>query len=137
MPRHRRSVRARRCSRADGHGLLALPRGAHFGSAPCGPQVCQGKSYRSQQRGIGAASPRFRESLRPRGGTHRNRRSILPPGGVALAPLSAKAESQGSDDFSALHAGQGAALGRELPVGELTLRLAAEALERLTALARA
>ena len=46
-------------------------------------------------------------------------------------------ESQGSADFSALYAGQAAALGRGLPAGELTLKLAAEALERLGALARA
>jgi nitronate monooxygenase len=56
---------------------------------------------------------------------------------VALAPLRAKAESQGSDDFSGLFAGQAAALGRALPAGELTSRLATEALERLAALARA
>jgi nitronate monooxygenase len=61
----------------------------------------------------------------------------FPLGAVALAPLRAKAESQGSDDFSGLFAGQAAALGRELPAGELTLRLATEALERLSALARA
>jgi nitronate monooxygenase len=61
----------------------------------------------------------------------------FPLGTVALAPLRTKAESQGSDDFSALFAGQGAALGRELPAGELTSRLATDALERLAALARA
>jgi nitronate monooxygenase len=61
----------------------------------------------------------------------------FPLGGVALAPLRAKAEARGSDDFSALFAGQAAALGRELPAGELTLRLATEGLERLAALARA
>jgi nitronate monooxygenase len=59
----------------------------------------------------------------------------FPLGGAALEPLRAKAESQGSTDFSGLYAGQAAALSRELPAGELTLRLAAEALERLGALA--
>ena len=34
-----------------------------------------------------------------------------------------------SSDFSALYAGQAAALARELPAGELTLKLAAEARE--------
>jgi nitronate monooxygenase len=48
--------------------------------------------------------------------------------------LRTKAESQGSADFSALYAGQAAALGRELPAGDLTLKLAAEALARLGAL---
>jgi len=61
----------------------------------------------------------------------------FPLPGAALAPLRTKAESQGSADFSALYAGQAAALGRELPAGELTLKLAAEALERLGMLGRA
>jgi nitronate monooxygenase len=61
----------------------------------------------------------------------------FPLGGVALAPLRAKAESQGSDDFSGLFAGQSVALGRALPASELTSRLATEALERLAALSRA
>jgi len=55
----------------------------------------------------------------------------FPLGAVALAPLRAKAESQGSDDFTGLYAGEGAALCRELPAGELTLKLADEALQRL------
>jgi nitronate monooxygenase len=60
----------------------------------------------------------------------------FPLGSAALEPLRTKAESQGSADFSGLYAGQAAALGRELPAGELTLKLAAEALDRLSALAR-
>jgi nitronate monooxygenase len=46
----------------------------------------------------------------------------------ALAPLRAKAEAQGSGDFSPLWAGQAAALGRAMPAAELTTALAAEAL---------
>jgi nitronate monooxygenase len=61
----------------------------------------------------------------------------FPLGGVALAPLRTKAESAGSIDFSALYTGQAAALGRELPARELTLKLAAEALERVGAISRA
>ena len=38
----------------------------------------------------------------------------------ALAPLRAKAEAQGSGDFSPMWAGQAASLGRALPAGELT-----------------
>ena len=49
---------------------------------------------------------------------------------ATLAPLRAKAESKGSSDFSALYAGHAAALARELPAAELTLKLAAEARER-------
>jgi nitronate monooxygenase len=44
----------------------------------------------------------------------------------ALAPLHAKAQAQGSGDFSPMLAGQAAALGRELPAGELVARLVAE-----------
>jgi nitronate monooxygenase len=53
----------------------------------------------------------------------------------ALAPLRAKAEAQGSGDFSPMWAGQAASLGRALPAGQLTKALAAEALERIRALA--
>jgi nitronate monooxygenase len=60
----------------------------------------------------------------------------FPLGATALAPLRAKAEERSSADFSALFAGQAAALARELPAGDLTLKFAAEALERLGTLAR-
>ena len=49
----------------------------------------------------------------------------------ALAPLRAKAEAAGSGDFSPLWSGQAAALGVEMPAGELTRKLAAEAQEKL------
>jgi nitronate monooxygenase len=52
----------------------------------------------------------------------------------AAAPLRAAAEARGSSDFSALWSGQAVALGRELGAGELTLQLAADAAERLSAL---
>src|SRR5438477_5158631 len=55
----------------------------------------------------------------------------FPLAGGALAPLRSKAEAQGSGDFSPMWAGQAAALGRALPAGELTRKLAAEALTRL------
>jgi nitronate monooxygenase len=55
----------------------------------------------------------------------------------ALAPLRAKAEAQGSGDFSPMWAGQAAALGRPLPAGELTRVLAAEALQRMRAMGQA
>jgi nitronate monooxygenase len=53
----------------------------------------------------------------------------------ALAPLRAKAEAQGSGDFSPMWAGQAASLGRAVPAGQLTKMLAAEALEQMRALA--
>jgi nitronate monooxygenase len=55
---------------------------------------------------------------------------------AALGPLRMEAEFQGVADFSTFYAGQGAVLGRELPARELTLKLAAEALERLGAIRR-
>jgi nitronate monooxygenase len=50
-------------------------------------------------------------------------------------PLRAKAESVGSSDFSPLWTGQAGPLGRALPAGELTVRLAEDALARLRAMA--
>jgi len=55
----------------------------------------------------------------------------FPLAGVGLAPLRAKSEALGSTDFTSLLSGQSAPLGRELPAGELTRRLAAEALAKL------
>src|SRR5213593_568004 len=52
----------------------------------------------------------------------------FPRAADGLAPLRVKAEQQGSGDFSPLWAGQSAAMCREIPAGELTKRLAAEAL---------
>lgn len=52
----------------------------------------------------------------------------------ALAPLRTKSEPAGSDDFLAMWSGQSASLGRELPAGELTRRLAEDALTILKAL---
>jgi nitronate monooxygenase len=52
----------------------------------------------------------------------------------ALAPLRAKAEAQGSGDFSPLWAGQAAGLGRAMPAAELTRTLAAEALDLMQGL---
>ena len=51
----------------------------------------------------------------------------FPLAGGALAPLAAKAQAQGSGDFSSMWAGQAASLGREMPARELTAKLAAEA----------
>jgi nitronate monooxygenase len=58
----------------------------------------------------------------------------FPAAGGALAPLRAKTESSGSTDFTALWAGQAAALARSMPAGELTRQLAAEALARIRGL---
>jgi nitronate monooxygenase len=55
----------------------------------------------------------------------------FPLAGGALAPLKAAAEAKGSADFTSLWSGQAAALGREMPAGELTKLLAQEALVRL------
>lgn len=52
----------------------------------------------------------------------------FPLAGGALAPLRAASEPKGSDDFMSLWSGQAARLGREMPAGELTRRLAEEAI---------
>src|SRR5207248_8783747 len=52
----------------------------------------------------------------------------FPRAADALAPLRAKAEQQGSGDFSPLWAGQSAAMCREVPAGQLTRMLASDAL---------
>lgn len=49
----------------------------------------------------------------------------FPLASAVLAPLRAKAESQGSGDFSPLWAGQNATGCRELPAARLTQALAA------------
>jgi nitronate monooxygenase len=56
----------------------------------------------------------------------------FPLAGGALAPLRQKSEPLGSGDFMSLWSGQAAGLSRELPAGELTKRLAEEALARLS-----
>ena len=65
--------------------------------------------------------------------------SELPPefplAAGALAPLRAKAEAAGSGDFSPLWCGQAVALGRDMPAGEFTKALAAEAQALLRRLA--
>jgi nitronate monooxygenase len=55
----------------------------------------------------------------------------FPLAAVALAPLRASAERGDSSDFTNLWSGQAARLGREMPAGELTKRLAREALDKL------
>ena len=54
----------------------------------------------------------------------------------ALAPLKAKAEAQGSGDFSNLWSGQAARLARAMGAKEMTHRLAEDALARLSRLAK-
>lgn len=65
--------------------------------------------------------------------------SDLPPAfplaGGALAPLHAKAQAQGSGDFSSMWAGQAAALVREMPAAELTRTLWADAQDLMARMA--
>jgi nitronate monooxygenase len=55
----------------------------------------------------------------------------FPSAAAAMAPLRSAAESRGSTDFSPMWAGQAAALAHESGAGDLTRRLAADALARL------
>ena len=59
----------------------------------------------------------------------------FPTAGSALAPLKAKAEAQGSGDFSSLWSGQAASLARETDAAALTRHLAADGAARLRKLA--
>jgi nitronate monooxygenase len=59
----------------------------------------------------------------------------FPLASSAITPLRKTSEAAGSEDFAQMWAGQSASLGRELPAGELTRRLAAETLARLKTLA--
>lgn len=61
----------------------------------------------------------------------------FPTAGAALAPLKAKAEAQGSGDFSSLWSGQAASLARETDAASLTRKLAADGAAVLQKLARA
>ena len=63
----------------------------------------------------------------------------FPLAASALAPLKAKAEADGSGDFSNLWSGQGARLAANRPMSarELTLHLAEDAKARLAALSGA
>ncbi len=61
----------------------------------------------------------------------------FPTAGGALAPIKARAEAQGLTDFTALWSGQAASLGREMSAGELTQRLAQDALAHLQSLSGA
>lgn len=60
----------------------------------------------------------------------------FPNGANYVLPLRAKAEAQGSREFTPLWSGQAGPLGRAMPAKELTIRLAEEALGRLQALHR-
>jgi nitronate monooxygenase len=52
---------------------------------------------------------------------------------ASVHPLALKAEKNGSSDFTLLYCGQAATLCREIPARDLTLKLAAQALEKLAA----
>jgi nitronate monooxygenase len=52
---------------------------------------------------------------------------------AALAPLHAKAQAQGSGDFSPMLAGQGANLCREIPAADLVGKIVRDAQDRLRA----
>jgi nitronate monooxygenase len=55
----------------------------------------------------------------------------FPLAGGALMPLRAKSEAAGSADFSNMWSGQAARLAAQMPAGELTRKLAADALQQM------
>ena len=60
----------------------------------------------------------------------------FPRANAAVAPLRAAAEASGSSEFSPLWCGQAGPLGREMPAGELTRRLASDALRQMERLSQ-
>jgi nitronate monooxygenase len=64
-----------------------------------------------------------------------NHAPVFPTAATALAPLKAKAEAEGKNDFSSMWAGQGAGYCRPIGAGDLTRELAREALEQFKSLA--
>lgn len=59
---------------------------------------------------------------------------VFPTAGVHNQQLRVHAEAEGKTDFTPLWSGQAARLGRALPAGEVTTRLAREALEKFAGL---
>jgi nitronate monooxygenase len=59
----------------------------------------------------------------------------FPTASFALAPLKARAEAEGSSDFSLMNTGQAAGLGHVAAAGELVRKLAEEARQRLLSFA--
>jgi nitronate monooxygenase len=55
----------------------------------------------------------------------------FPTAGATLAPLRAKTEAAGSGEFSNMWSGQAVRLAKDMPAGELTRKLATEALAKL------
>ena len=116
---------ARRGRRAGRHRLPALPRGDHQRRAP----------RRAQERGARATprSPTSSPAGRRAASSIASCASSAPINGAApafplasaaIAPLRAKAEAQGSGDFSPLWSGQNASGCREIPAADLTRELA-------------
>jgi nitronate monooxygenase len=98
------------------------------------------RSALARARDDGTALTNVMSGRPARGIVNRIMREVGPMAGIApefplaagaLAPLRAKAEAQGSGDFSPMWAGQAAALGRAAPAGELTRDLARQALDLL------
>ena len=143
-----RRRRHHRCARHRGGVRAWAPPACRSAPPICGARKRRFRrriAPRSRRRGDdGTALTNLMTGRPARGIINRVMREIGPMSDVApefplaagaLAPLRAKAEAQGSGDFSPMWAGQAASLGRALPAGELTKKLAAEALERMRALA--
>ena len=134
--RHRGGLRARRGRRADRHRLSALP-GIEDLARRTATALAAARDDGTALTNLITGRPArgiVNRVMREIGPISTSRRSFRSPAG-ALAPLRAKAEAQGSGDFSPLWSGQAAALGRAVPARELTRTLAAEAQRLLRALA--
>ena len=90
-----------------------------------------GRRHRGDQPDDRSAGARLRQPGDARDRAGLGRGAGVPARHRRAHALRAKAEAKGSGDFSAMWAGQAAALGRAMPAADVTRKLAAEALALL------
>ena len=103
-----------------GTAYLWSPGSEDFGAASRGAQVGARRRHGGDQSDDRPSGARHHQPGDARDRADLGRGARISARGGALAPLRAKAEAQGSGDFSPMWAGQAASLGRALPAGELT-----------------
>src|SRR5207253_11277711 len=137
---------ARGIAAAFALGAARVQIGAAYRWCPEAKSAAPHRAALSSARDDGTALTNLMTGRPARGIVNRLMRDIGPMSDVApefplaagaIAPLRAKAEAQGSGDFSPLWAGQAAALGRAMPAGALTRALAADTVARLRTLGQA
>ena len=134
--RHRRHLDARGIVAALALGASAVQIGSAYMHCPESKMLPPHRAALKSARDDGTVLTNLMTGRPARGFVNRVMRELgpinaiapeFPLAGGALAPLRAKAQAQGSGDFSSMWAGQAAALGRDLPAREVTRKLAEEA----------